>query len=47
MLIIILLILALVCFIAAAIGATKPNVNWVAVGLAFVAGALLAGNIGA
>lgn len=46
MVVIILLVLALVCFIIAALNVTQPNVNWQAVGLAFMTGAFLAGNLG-
>lgn len=46
MVVIILLILALVCFIAGGLNVTQPNINWVPVGLAFLTGALLAGNLG-
>jgi len=40
----ILLLIALICFIVAAIGANVGNVNLTALGLAFVAAALLAGT---
>lgn len=46
MFVIILLAIAVVCFVLAAAGANKPNWNWIPLGLAFFAGAFLVSNLG-
>lgn len=46
MFVIVLLIAAVVCFVLAAAGASKPAWNWVPLGLAFFAGAFLVSNLG-
>lgn len=46
MIVIVLLIVAVICFILAAAGASKPDWTWVAIGLACFAGAFLVSNLG-